>query len=64
MQRSHAAGCLRLLWGENSEFEKLVSKEEQRYGRNKGTTVDHTYIQSEEYRKKFDKSGTNGKSPQ
>jgi len=53
------------VWGgENSEFEKLVSKEEQRYGRNKGTTVDHTYIQSEEYRKKFDKSGTNGKSPQ
>lgn len=33
----------------------MVTKEEQRYGRNKETTVDHTYIQSGEYRKKFDK---------
>lgn len=28
--------------------------EEQRYGRNKHTTIDHTYINSGEYRKKFD----------
>lgn len=33
----------------------MVSKEEQRYGRNKDTTVNHTYIQGGEYRKKFDK---------
>lgn len=33
----------------------MISKEEQRYGRNKETTIDHTYIQSGEYRKKFDK---------
>lgn len=39
----------------------MVSKEEQRYGRNKETTIDHTYIQSGEYRKKFDKLTEYGK---
>ncbi|MBR3535508.1 MAG: hypothetical protein IKN85_06745 [Oscillospiraceae bacterium] len=29
--------------------------ESQRYGRNKSTTINHTYINSGEYRKKFDK---------
>ncbi len=33
----------------------MISKEEQRYGRNRETIVNHTYIQSGEYRKKFDK---------
>jgi len=32
----------------------FVSKEEQRYGRNKDTAIDHTYIASGAYRKKFD----------
>lgn len=32
----------------------MISKEEQRYGRNKETVVNHTYIQSGRYRKKFD----------
>lgn len=30
------------------------TKEEQRYGRNKDTTINHAYISSGEYRKKFD----------
>lgn len=30
------------------------TREEQRYGRNKNTVVQHTYIESGEYRKKFD----------
>lgn len=30
-------------------------REEQRYGRNRNTKVDHAYIQGGEYRKKFDK---------
>ena len=30
------------------------SKEEQRYGRNKETVIDHAYINSGQYRKKFD----------
>ena len=31
----------------------------QRYGRNKGTVINHTYINSGEYRKKFDKISNN-----
>lgn len=31
------------------------NKEEQRYGRNKSSIVNHTYINSGEYRRKFDK---------
>jgi len=38
-----------------------ISKEEQRYGRNKGTTINHAYINSGEYRKKFDKISDNKK---
>lgn len=34
------------------------SKEEQRYGRNKDTTINHTYIDSSEYRRKFDSVST------
>ena len=34
------------------------SKEEQRYGRNKATTINHTYIDSGEYRRKFDSVST------
>ena len=37
------------------------SKEEQRYGRNKETVIDHAYINSGEYRKKFDKISDNKK---
>lgn len=33
----------------------MLSKEEQRYGRNKETVVNHSYIESGEYRKKFDR---------
>ena len=32
-----------------------LEKEEQRYGRNKETTINHAYINSGEYRRKFDK---------
>ena len=32
----------------------MFSKEEQRYGRNKSTSISHSYIDSGEYRKKFD----------
>lgn len=35
------------------------SKEEQRYGRNKDTTINHAYISSGEYRKKFDQISDN-----
>ncbi len=31
-----------------------MTKEEQRYGRDKSTLVNHSYINSAEYRKKFD----------
>ena len=31
-----------------------ILKEEQRYGRNKETVIDHAYINSGQYRKKFD----------
>jgi len=34
------------------------SKEEQRYGRNKDTTINHAYICSGEYRRKFDSVST------
>lgn len=37
----------------------LLSKEEQRYGRNKETVINHTYIESGEYRKKFDRISDN-----
>lgn len=37
----------------------MILKEEQRYGRNKKTIVNHAYIQSGEYRKKFDKLTNN-----
>ena len=37
----------------------LLSKEEQRYGRNKETLVNHTYIESGEYRRKFDNISDN-----
>lgn len=37
----------------------LPFKEEQRYGRNKETLVNHSYIESGEYRKKFDKISDN-----
>ena len=37
------------------------SKEEQRYGRNKNTVINHAYINSGEYRKKFDKISDNKK---
>ena len=37
----------------------LSSKEEQRYGRNKETIVNHSYIESGEYRKKFDRISDN-----
>lgn len=37
------------------------SKEEQRYGRNKDTTINHAYISSGEYRKKFDQISDNKK---
>lgn len=36
----------------------MFAKEEQRYGRNKDTAIDHSYIASGEYRKKFDKIST------
>ena len=32
-----------------------LPKEEQRYGRNKETVVNHSYLESGEYRKKFDR---------
>lgn len=35
--------------------------EEQRYGRNKDTQINHSYIDSGEYRKKFDKISDNEK---
>ena len=38
-----------------------ISKEEQRYGRNKGTAINRAYINSGEYRKKFDKISDNKK---
>lgn len=37
------------------------SKEEQRYGRNKETVINYAYINSGEYRKKFDKISDNRK---
>ena len=37
----------------------LLSKEEQRYGRNKETLVNHSYIESGEYRRKFDNISDN-----
>lgn len=37
----------------------LPPKEEQRYGRNKETLVNHSYIESGEYRKKFDRISDN-----
>ena len=37
------------------------SKEEQRYGRNKDTVINHAYICSGEYRKKFDQISDNKK---
>ena len=37
------------------------SREEQRYGRNKDTVINHAYIHSGEYRKKFDKISDNKK---
>lgn len=37
------------------------SKEEQRYGRNKDTAINHAYISSGEYRKKFDQISDNKK---
>ena len=37
------------------------AKEEQRYGRNKNTVTNRTYINSGEYRKKFDKISDNKK---
>ena len=37
------------------------SKEEQRYGRNKETVIDHAYINSGEFRRKFDKISDNKK---
>jgi len=36
-------------------------KEEQRYGRNKDTVVNHAYINSGEYRRKFDRISDNEK---
>ena len=33
----------------------MLSKEEQRYGRNKETVINHSYIEGGEYRKKFDR---------
>lgn len=39
--------------------EKKERQERQRYGRDKGTVVDHTYINSGEYRNKFDKISDN-----
>lgn len=33
--------------------------EEQRYGRNKDTQINHRYIESGKYRKKFDKISDN-----
>lgn len=32
-----------------------MNLEQQRYGRNKNTVINHTYIESGEYRRKFDK---------
>ena len=32
----------------------MFAKEEQRYGRNKATTISHSFINSGEYRKRFD----------
>ncbi len=37
----------------------LSSKEEQRYGRNKETVINRSYIESGEYRKKFDRISDN-----
>ena len=37
----------------------LLSKEEQRYGRNKETVINRSYIESGEYRKKFDRISDN-----
>ena len=36
-------------------FNGMLEKEEQRYGRNKETAINHAYINSGEYRRKFDK---------
>ena len=38
---------------------QLSSKEEQRYGRNKETVINRAYIESGEYRKKFDRISNN-----
>lgn len=40
-------------------FVKKEQQEKQRYGRDKGTVIDHTYINSGEYRNKFDKISDN-----
>ena len=39
----------------------MIELEEQRKGRNKETTVDHTYIDSGEYKRKFDAISNNKK---
>ena len=36
-----------------------MNKELQRYGRNKKTLIEHSYIESGEYRRKFDKISNN-----
>ncbi len=38
----------------------MLEKEEQRYGRNKETLIDHSYIESGDYRKKFNDVSTDG----
>ena len=38
-----------------------IEDEEQRYGRNKDTAINHTYINSGEYRKKFDEISSSPK---
>ena len=47
--------------GETAEgsLMNLLSKEEQRYGRNKETVINRSYIESGEYRKKFDRISDN-----
>ena len=45
------------LWFNNMKGEKKMQselQEVQRYGRNKNTTVNHSYINSGEYRNEFD----------
>ena len=48
------------IWRERKDIQvEKERQEKQRYGRDKNTIVDHTYINSGEYRRKFDKISDN-----